>query len=108
MIKYDSWTKWVEPMSEVERMTVTLTAEMAEAVRDAVKAGDYASSSEIIREALRDWQHNRALRKRQLEELRTDVRKGLDDIEAGRLRDFDPDRIIAKGRKLSADRAGSS
>ncbi len=47
-------------MSNIERLTITLTAEMAEAVRTAVQAGEYASSSEIIREALRDWRHNRA------------------------------------------------
>ena len=32
------------------------------------------------------------------------VREGLDDIEAGRVRDFDADRIIAMGRKRLADR----
>ena len=44
-------------MSTIERITITLTAEMAQAVRGAVQAGEYASSSEIIREALRDWRH---------------------------------------------------
>ena len=47
-------------MSTIERITVTLTAEMAKAVRGAVQAGEYASSSEIFREALRDWRHKRA------------------------------------------------
>ena len=94
-------------MGEIERMTVTLTAEMAEDVRQAVKAGEYASSSEVIREALRDWRHNRALRKRRIQELRADVRAGLEDIGDGRVREFDADRIIAEGRKRSAGRAGS-
>lgn len=86
-------------MSAIERITITLTAEMAHAVRHAVEAGEYASSSELIREALRDWRHKRALQEQELEELRAKVRQGLDDIEAGRVRDFDPERIIRKGEE---------
>ena len=86
-------------MSTIERLTITLTAEMAEAVRTAVQAGEYASSSEIIREALRDWRHKRALQEQELHELRKKVQQGLADIEAGRVSDFDPERIIRKGEE---------
>ncbi|MEJ2328052.1 MAG: ribbon-helix-helix protein, CopG family, partial [Chromatiaceae bacterium] len=72
-------------MSTIQRMTVTLTAEMAEAVRQAVEAGEYASGSETVREALRDWKHKRALREQELMELRARVQEGLSDIEAGRV-----------------------
>ncbi len=88
-------------MSNVERMTITLPTDMAEAVRAAVSGGEYASSSEIVREALREWKHKRALRERELAELRADIQRGLADVEAGRVKDFDPERIIQKGaRKL--------
>ena len=86
-------------MSNIERVTITLTAEMAEAVRLAVQTGEYASTSEVIREALRDWRHKRALQERELKELRTKVQEGLADVEAGRVRDFDPERIIRKGEE---------
>ena len=86
-------------MSTIQRMTVTLTAEMAEAVRQAVEAGEYASGSEIVREALRDWKHKRALREQELMELRARVQEGLSDIEAGRVHDFDAARIIRKGEQ---------
>jgi antitoxin ParD1/3/4 len=86
-------------MSTIERMTITLTAEMAEAVRLAVQSGEYASSSEIIGEALRDWWHKKALQEQELKELRAKVREGLSDIEAGRVQDFDPERIIRKGEQ---------
>jgi plasmid stabilization system protein ParE len=39
---------------------------MAQAVRGAVQAGEYTSSSEISREALRDWRHKRALQEQEL------------------------------------------
>jgi antitoxin ParD1/3/4 len=86
-------------MSTLERITITLTAEMANAVREAVQVGEYASSSEIIREALRDWRHKRAVQEQELRELRAAVREGESDIEAGRVHDFDPERIIRKGEK---------
>jgi antitoxin ParD1/3/4 len=40
-------------MAEIERMTITLPAEMAAVVKSAVEAGDYASASEVVRAALR-------------------------------------------------------
>jgi len=86
-------------MSDVERMTITLTAEMAKAVKGAVAAGDYASSSEIVREALRHWRRQRELQARELEALRADARAGMADIEAGRVHDFDAERIIQKGKQ---------
>ena len=86
-------------MSNIERMTITLTAEMADAVRMAVQTGEYASSSEIIREALRDWRHKRALQERELQELRAKVEEGLSDIKEGRVHDFDPERIIRRGEQ---------
>ena len=89
-------------MSEVERMTITLTAEMAQAVKGAVATGEYASSSEIVREALRHWRRQRELQARELEALRTDVRAGMADIEAGRVHDFDAERILQKGRQRLA------
>jgi antitoxin ParD1/3/4 len=54
---------------------------------------------EVIREALRDWRHKRALQEQELRELRNHVQQGLDDIEAGRVHDFDAERIIKKGEE---------
>nr|VFJ63787.1 MAG: antitoxin ParD1/3/4 [Candidatus Kentron sp. FM]VFK14898.1 MAG: antitoxin ParD1/3/4 [Candidatus Kentron sp. FM] len=86
-------------MNTFERITITLTPEMANAVRTAVQDGEYASSSEIIREALRDWRHKRAFQERELQALRAKIRQGLADVEVGRVHDFDPERIIGKGEQ---------
>ncbi len=83
-------------MSDIERMAFTLTAEMAQTVKSAVKDGVYASSSEIIREALRDWQRKRRLQESELEQLRADIRDGLEDLKAGRINGFDADRIVKR------------
>ena len=38
-----------------EKMSISMTDEHARMIAEAVAGGDYASSSEVIREALRDW-----------------------------------------------------
>lgn len=81
----------------VERITVTLTADMAQIIKAAVNSGDYASNSEIVREALRDWRFKQLTQRRELEALRQDINKGIDDINEGRVQDFDAGRIVAKG-----------
>jgi len=65
-------------MGTVERMTVTMPAEMAETLRQAVAGGEYASTSEVVREALRDWIRNRDTERRELEALRAAIKAGLD------------------------------
>jgi antitoxin ParD1/3/4 len=64
-------------MAEIERMTITLPADMAAVVKSAVKGGDYASTSEVVREALRDWKTKRALQLQELAALKAEIDKGL-------------------------------
>ena len=65
-------------MPAVERMTVTMPAEMAETLRRTVAGGEYASTSEVVREALREWTRSRDAERRDLDALRTAIRAGLD------------------------------
>ena len=95
-------------MSDIERLTITLPPEMAAVVKQAVETGDYASSSEVIRDALRDWKLKRALQIEELAALKADIATGLADVAAGRVTDFDPARVIERGRKLLADRSRSA
>ena len=64
-------------MPHVEKMSIALTPELAAAVRAAVANGEYVSSSEVVREALRDWQLRRALHQKELEELRHLWQEGI-------------------------------
>lgn len=89
-------------MSELERMTITMPADMAAVIKAAVNGGDYASTSEVIREAMREWKLRRAVQSQEFAALQGDLQQGLADIAAGRLTDFDPKKITARGRKLLA------
>lgn len=85
-----------QSMSNVEKVSIALTQDMLATVKSAVASGDYASSSEVVREALRDWKLRRALEAQSIEDLRRLVKAG---IESG----FEPhngiDEIKAEGRQ---------
>ena len=87
-------------MATVEKLSIALTTEMAKEVRMAVKSGDYASSSEVIREALRDWRRKRALMDQEIEELRGMWREG---VESGKGRYGSMVEIKQAARKRLAE-----
>src|SRR5260370_16100739 len=57
-------------MSDIHKVSVALTGEQIAALKAAVEAGEYATTSEIVREAIRDWQFKRELRQEDLKRLR--------------------------------------
>ena len=88
-------------MTTVEKLSITLTPELARDVRMAVKSGEYASSSEVIREALRDWHRKRAFQEQEIEELRGIWRKG---VESGKGKYDSIDEI----KQAARDRLGDN
>ncbi len=95
-------------MAEIEQLTITVPFEMAAIVKDAVAGGDYASTSEVVRDALHDWQAKRAFQLPELAALKADIDTGLADLAKGRVKDFDADRIVERGRSLLASRSRSA
>jgi antitoxin ParD1/3/4 len=90
----------MEASMPLERMTITMPSEMASIVQAVVDSGEYATVSEVIREAVRDWLARKVSQQQELQALRSDIQKGLADLKAGRIKKFDVDRIAAQGRKL--------
>ena len=89
-------------MPNVEKMSIALTPEMAAAVRAAVENGEYVSTSEVVREALRDWQLRRSLHQKELEELRNLWQEGLDS-GSGNLADIQAIKAEARRRFEQAE-----
>jgi antitoxin ParD1/3/4 len=83
-------------MANVEKMSIALPADMATLVRKAVETGDYASSSEVIREALRELKARRAARSEAVSELRRLWEEGID---SGRSAALDTAAIKKRGRQ---------
>ena len=94
-------------MAELARLTITMPGDLAAVVKAAVAGGEYASTSEVMREALREWKLRRAVQSEKLAALKADIDKGLADVAAGRVSDFDVEKIKERGRQLLAARTQS-
>jgi antitoxin ParD1/3/4 len=64
-------------MQNAEKISVTLPPDMLRQLREAVAAGDYASTSEALRDAVRAWQRQRREDAERLTGLRTRVQQSL-------------------------------
>lgn len=65
-------------MAPVDKMTNALTPERARFIRRSVEAGENASTSEAIRDAVREWKERRELLGYTVDDLRGLAREGLD------------------------------
>jgi antitoxin ParD1/3/4 len=91
-------------MPGIEKVSVALTTQQAAALRAAVESGEYATTSEIVREALRDWQAKRELRREDIHRLQELWDEGKASGKASPL-DFNELRNEAR-RRLKKAQAG--
>ena len=89
-------------MPEVQKVSVALTGEQIGALKAAVETGEYATTSEIVREAIRDWQFKRELRQEDLKRLRQMWDEG-NASGAAAPADFDAARREARQRLACAE-----
>ena len=80
-------------------MNISLTPQLEELVKKKVSSGHYGSASEVIREALRLLDERDRFHAMRLEELRAEIKKG---IESGEPTPLDIEEIKARGRKRLA------
>ncbi len=94
-------------MGHVDKRSITLSPELATAVDEAVAAGEYASASEVIRDALRGWKEKRDLLGYTVEELRALWDEG---ITSGPAKPAGPilDRLRAKYAALADGGKGNA
>jgi antitoxin ParD1/3/4 len=89
-------------MATVEKLSIALTPEFAAEIRQAIATGEYASTSEVVRDALRAWKRVREERQVAIEELRMLWREGVDSGEGEGL---DAEDIKRRGRERLDTRA---
>lgn len=98
-------------MSQFQRVTITLTDEHAKAVQSAIASGEYGSTSEVIREALRDWRQRQHERETARTQLRAEIAEGINDVATGNVREWTveaTEQIEQRGReKLRAASSAS-
>jgi antitoxin ParD1/3/4 len=88
-------------MPTVEKMSIALPKEMATVVRQAVATGEYASSSEVVRDALRGWNERRGLKQKSLKTLGRFWRQALEDKRPGIPMDEALDGLEKKYRTMA-------
>jgi antitoxin ParD1/3/4 len=84
-------------MASIEELSVALTSDQVLALKEAVENGEYATTSEIVREAVSDWQIKRDLRHEEVNRLRQLWDDGVAGGPAGPL-DLDALRQEARAR----------
>lgn len=78
-------------MNKIQNISVSLPSEMSNLIKNAVISGEYASTSEVIREALRDWKEKHLIQSQQIQEIRqlwveglesgSGIRKSIEEIK---------------------------
>jgi len=86
-------------------LNVNLTPQLESLVRQKVSSGRYNSASEVVREALRLMEAHDELRTLKLQQLRRDIRQGLD---SGSPLPWNVTEIKCAGRKRLAARRASA
>ncbi|MBS0408781.1 MAG: type II toxin-antitoxin system ParD family antitoxin [Proteobacteria bacterium] len=91
--------------TKVEKLSISITTAQAEAIRQAVEAGAYASTSDAVRDALRLWEDRRRERAAAIETVRRLWQEGLASGVAEERRSAD--QIKAAGRARLAKVRGA-
>jgi antitoxin ParD1/3/4 len=81
-----------EPM---RTLTISLSPQQAKRVQQAVETGDYASNSEVMRDALRLWEQREELRALETARLKRAYDEGM---ASGKGRKVDPAALLAQLR----------
>ena len=66
-------------MSAAEKISITVTPAMKKTLEERVASGQFASASELMREAFRTWQRQQDEHEERLAAIRARIQKSLDD-----------------------------
>ncbi len=65
----------------VQKISVSIPSEMLSLMNEAVAKGDYATTSEVVREALQDWQQKRFAQIKNSDEIQKLWQEGIESGE---------------------------
>ena len=72
-------------MARRATISISFTPEQADFLNSLVRDGEYQSVSEVVRAALRSFQHRRAVLRAEIERARGEIAAGADDLDQGRI-----------------------
>jgi len=80
-------------------MNISLTPTLENFLKQKVASGMYHSTSEVVREALRLLEDQDAMKSVKLNTLRKDIQAGIDSLDNGEGKEFNPEEIKAEARR---------
>ena len=83
-------------------IALSLPKDLQDFVEHSVKSGRFSDERELVREALETLKTREEFRQFQLGKLKEQLQTGVDDLEAGRVAEWDGEEIKRKGRVLLA------
>jgi len=89
-------------------VNISLTAEMRAFLEAEVASGAYATTSEVVRDAIRLYQRRKAEDAARLEVLRSEIAIGLAEADRGDLLTVDAASVKARGRKRLAAKTSAA
>jgi len=92
-------------MANVEKLSISLSSDMARSIKDAVDSGEYATASEVVRDAMRVWRFHRiTVDPSDTAAIRRLVAEGLASAKQGRLKPAEEvfQRLTAKYKAMAA------
>ena len=95
-------------LDEVQIMNVSLTPELEQLVHHKVESGLYLSASEVVREALRLLDERDKLQTMKMEELRKQIKIGIEQADRGEVGPLDVQATLAtvRTRRKIGERKG--
>ena len=75
--------------------SITLRDEHEKVIRDALESGRFLSDSEVVAEALNEFQIREEIRRAKFAELRAKIQVGIDQLDRGETAEFDLEKFLA-------------
>ena len=89
-------------------MNVQLTPELEKFVEERVEAGQYADASDVVNQALEVLKEQEEFTPEHEAYLRREVRRGLEQLDAGQSAAFEAKKIIVEERQRLLNRRENS
>lgn len=87
-----------------EKLSITLPPEMVAAIKERVNSGRYASTSEVLREAMRSWLRDEEEHSERLTAIKARIKRSLDDPRPSVPLDEAFGRVTDRTERLLRDR----
>ncbi len=86
-----------------EQLSITLPAEMVAVIKEQVEAGRYASTSDMLRAAMKRWMRDEEEHADRIAEIRAEIAEAIADPRPSLTPDEVKERLDARARR-AADR----